>query len=66
MCMQLLLAPTRTQIDNAHKNRRWLDIGIPSVHNFRYISVWHKVTWLLLALSSLPLHFLYAATSVIA
>ncbi len=30
MCMQLLAAPTRSEIDKAYKDFVWLDIGVPS------------------------------------
>ncbi|TIA08140.1 hypothetical protein D6C81_09212 [Aureobasidium pullulans] len=59
VCMQLLVAPRRSQIDFAHKSYKWLDIGIPSVHNFRTIAWKQKLLWLFFALTSLPLHFLY-------
>ena len=58
-CMQILTAPTRVEIDRAHATGRWLDIGVPSVRNLRWIS-WNRVfVWTCLALSSLPLHLLY-------
>lgn len=58
VCMQLLLAPSRDQINQAHTDRRWLEIGVQSYHNFRHMDLLNKITWVLLALSSLPLHFL--------
>lgn len=58
MCMQLLAAPTRDELDLAHQKERWLDIGTPSVRNLRYISVRRVLVWCLLGLSSVPLHFL--------
>lgn len=58
VCMQLLLAPSRNQINEAHAKQRWLEIGIPSYHNFRHMGLLNKLTWILLVLSSLPLHFL--------
>ncbi|KAF1994291.1 hypothetical protein P154DRAFT_549157 [Amniculicola lignicola CBS 123094] len=57
--MQCLSAPTRKDIDQAHAKGVWLDVGIPSVRNLRYISKCRMVTWLLLGLSSLPLHLFY-------
>lgn len=57
LCMQRLLAPTRELVDNVHRNKQWLNIGIPSFRNFRYVELRKKVVWMLLALSSLPLHF---------
>jgi hypothetical protein len=37
-CMQCLSAPTRSEVDRAHAQSVWLDIGIPSVRNLRHIS----------------------------
>jgi hypothetical protein len=58
-CMQLQAAPTRANIDRAHRDDRWLDIGIPSLRNLRYISNWRRLSWALLALSSVPIHLIY-------
>jgi hypothetical protein len=57
-CLQLLVAPTRAEIDSAHEKQIWLDIGVPSFRNLRYISRMRVCLWSLLALSSIPLHFL--------
>ncbi|KAJ4286430.1 hypothetical protein N0V90_013129 [Kalmusia sp. IMI 367209] len=58
-CMQRLVAPTRKEIDDAHAKKRWLDIGMPSVRNLASISRSRMALWLLLGLSSIPLHFVY-------
>ncbi|KAH7310596.1 hypothetical protein B0I35DRAFT_412089 [Stachybotrys elegans] len=58
-CAQLLSAPTRQDIDKAHSRGRWLDIGVGSVRNLRYIPVWRGFLWLILLLSSIPLHLAY-------
>ena len=58
-CMQILTAPTRSEIDRAHANGKWLDIGAPSVRNLRHISWKRLCIWICLGLSSLPLHLLY-------
>jgi hypothetical protein len=57
-CMQRLCAPTRAEIDREHARGGWLDIGLPSVRSFRTISRGRKVLWILLGLSSVPLHLL--------
>lgn len=57
-CMQCLSAPTRKEIDKRHAVGTWLDIGVPSVRNLRYISRKRVIMWALLLLSSLPLHLL--------
>lgn len=57
--MQCLSAPTREELDNAHTQGRWLDIGVPSVRNLASVAPWRSVLWILLLLSSIPLHLLY-------
>jgi len=59
-CMQRLVAPTREEIDKAHGRGKWLDVGVFSLRNLPNISKGRLAVWSLLALSSLPLHFLYA------
>jgi hypothetical protein len=57
-CMQCASAPTREEIDKAHNEKKWLDIGVLSWRNLRYISTSRLIIWVLLAFSSLPLHLL--------
>lgn len=57
--MQCLSSPTREEIDKAHLRQIPLDIGVPSLGNLRRISRTRLLLWWLLALSSLPLHFMY-------
>ena len=57
-CMQLLVAPTRFEVQEAHTNSVWLDIGIPSVKNLRWVSWKSVLTWCSLGLSSAFLHLL--------
>ncbi|KAF4872037.1 hypothetical protein CGCSCA1_v008817 [Colletotrichum siamense] len=59
--MQMLAAPTRTDIDAAHRRSRWMDVGIPSMRNLRFVSPWRGVLWSLFALSSVPFHLLFNA-----
>jgi hypothetical protein len=54
--MQVLTAPTRKQIDNAHAKRRWLDIGIPSIRNLRFMGHGQRALWAFILLTSAPLH----------
>ncbi|KAI0161870.1 hypothetical protein GGR52DRAFT_582373 [Hypoxylon sp. FL1284] len=58
-CIQLQAAPTRADIDAAHRKRKWLDIGVPSLRNFRHIGYWKRLCWVLLALCALPIHLAY-------
>ena len=57
--MQVASSPTRQELNVAHKKDVWLDIGVPSLRNLRYINVKKVVVWALLGLSSMPLHLLY-------
>ena len=57
-CMQCLSGPTRSEVDKAHAQGNWLDIGIPSIRNVKHLSRQRIVLWVLLALTSLPLHLL--------
>ncbi|MCJ1428446.1 hypothetical protein MMC29_006356 [Sticta canariensis] len=57
--MQCLSAVTGDEIDKAHQQRISLDIGTLSLRNLRRISWRRVILWWLLALSSIPLHFMY-------
>lgn len=54
--MQVLTAPTRPQIDQAHSKRTWLDIGVPSLRNLKSMGRKRLVLWSLILISSAPLH----------
>ena len=56
---QLLCAPTRGDIDSQHARGYWLDIGVSSVRNLRYLPRWRTVIWMTLLFSTVPLHLLY-------
>jgi len=43
--MQCLVAPTRRDIDKAHSEGKWLDIGVPSIKNLPYIPRVRKWMW---------------------
>ena len=55
-CMQLLSAPSRTEVDKAHAKQKWLDVGIASVRNLRFLRKKKVASWWLLGISSIPLH----------
>lgn len=57
--MQVVVAPTRAEIDRAHARRRWVDVGVHTVRNLMYIARSRLALWALLGLSSVPLHLLY-------
>ena len=62
-CAQLLVAPTRSEVDKAHERGDWLDIGVPSLRNLRKrrIARKRKATWALLMISSVLLHLVWNA-----
>jgi hypothetical protein len=56
--MQLLVSPTRKVVNEAHARGIYLDIGISSLRNLRYIG-WKKATlWWILGFCSTCLHLL--------
>ena len=57
--MQCLASPTREEVDRAHSQNRWLDIGVPSIRNLTRIPSHRKVLWWFLVISGVPLHLLY-------
>ena len=62
-CMQCLSAPSREDVDRAHRERIWLDIGIPSVGNVLFQKGGRrKLLWFLLLVTSLPIHLMFACT----
>ena len=63
-CMQCLAAPTREDIDKAHGQSGWMDVGVPSVRNLRRISRSRRISWCCLLLSSVPLHLVYNSVIV--
>lgn len=54
--MQVLTAPTRSQVDQAHAQKQWLDIGIPSFRNLKSMGKKRLVLWSLILMTSAPLH----------
>ncbi|KAL9562689.1 hypothetical protein ACKAV7_013253 [Fusarium commune] len=57
--MQVLVAPTRQDVDRAHASKRWVEIGVHSIHNFRFISKRRIFLWALFSLTSIPLHLVF-------
>lgn len=57
-CMQLQVSPTRANLDEAHHAGDWLDIGLHTLRNLRYVRGWRRVSWAILAFTSLPISLL--------
>jgi hypothetical protein len=58
-CMQIISAPSRKELTDAHTKRRWLHIGVPSLRNLRHIERSRAIIWVLLFVSSMPLHLIF-------
>lgn len=57
--MQVLNAPTREEVDKAHGKFQHLEIGIPSLRNLRYVSLFKTTMWSLFVISSIPIHLVF-------
>lgn len=57
-CTQLLVAPTREQVQDSHEKQQWLDIGVQSFRNLRAVGLRRRTLWIALMLSSGLLHLL--------
>lgn len=58
-CTQILSAPSRIEVDRAHSQGKSLHVGVLGFLNLSFIPARRSVLILLLALSSIPLHFFY-------
>ncbi len=56
--MQCLSSPSESELRQAHKNGRSLQLGASSPSNFTYLSCRKTTLWWLLGLSSIPVHLL--------
>jgi hypothetical protein len=57
-CMHIVSAPSRRDIDKMHARKKVLDIGLNSVSNTFKLDWNRRVVWVLLGLSSIPLHLM--------
>lgn len=57
--MQVLSSPSRHEIDQAHMWLRSVEIGVSSIKNLRHVSRLKLIGWLLLLISSIPIHLLF-------
>ncbi|KAI6083546.1 hypothetical protein F4821DRAFT_271700 [Hypoxylon rubiginosum] len=58
----VLNSPSREEVNKAHVKGSWLDIGVPSVRNVIHISKFKTWSWVVLFLSSIPIHVLFNST----
>ena len=61
---QCLAAPTRSEIDVAHARRQWMDISVPSVRNLFRIKAERTLLWIVIGVTSVPLHLLHVSITV--
>lgn len=57
-CMQILIAPSREEINKAHRKGEYVEIGVPSVRNFWYIRWYRIAAWVFISLLATTLHVL--------
>lgn len=57
-CMQCLSSPSRQNVENAHTQRKWLHIGVPSIKNLHFVGWRRCILWVMLLISSLPIHLM--------
>ncbi|KAI1116582.1 hypothetical protein F5Y14DRAFT_405839 [Nemania sp. NC0429] len=57
--MQILNSPSRKEIDKAHIWLRFVDIGVPSLQNLRHVSYFKLTSWVIFAISSIPIHLFF-------
>lgn len=57
-CMQVMVAPTRYDINRAHTRGRWLDVGVSGFRNLFAVPWKRKLPWLMIAIGCIPLHLL--------
>ena len=56
--MQLIVAPSREDVRKAHAQSRTVDIGIHGLRNWRFMSRRRRSIWILLLVTTIPLHLL--------
>ncbi|KAH9862810.1 hypothetical protein J1614_010903, partial [Plenodomus biglobosus] len=60
--MQVLIAPSRTEVNKAHERGCSLDIGTHSLMNIRKISRWRSSVWFALGVVATSMHLLWNST----
>lgn len=55
-CMQILVAPSRKDLDRAHEKGKSMAIGVQAIGNLWHLGKTIKLVWVVLALASGGLH----------
>ncbi|KAK1999315.1 hypothetical protein LX36DRAFT_680438 [Colletotrichum falcatum] len=58
---QVLTSPTRAEVDTAHSGKMWLDIGVPSLRNLRFVSKPRVIMAVIVMLAALSTQVIYNA-----
>lgn len=61
-CMQLQVSPTRATLDEAHRAGQRQDIGLHTLRNLRYVRGWRRVSWAILAVTSVSISLLWVSS----
>lgn len=54
----ILMSPSRTDVDRAHSQRNWLTIGVFSMRNLKSLRWPHRMMWVLLTGTSIIVQFM--------
>ncbi len=64
-CTQILVAPSRAEVNRAHAQGRFLDIGTPSLFNLRFIKFQRALICGLIVVVTMVLHVLWVVPLVL-
>lgn len=56
--MQILASPSRDDINFSHRQGRTFSIGVQSFGNLKSVNKFRATLWIILAISSTPLHLM--------
>jgi hypothetical protein len=57
--MQVLNSPSRREVDAAHAAKSRMSIGVPSIRNIFRVSRFETCCWVVISVSSIPIHLLF-------
>ena len=62
--MQVLNSPLREEVDIAHGAKKWMYVGLPNFKSSRHTHWTRRLLFLVLAISSLPVHLIWNSAIV--
>ncbi|CAF9921720.1 MAG: hypothetical protein GOMPHAMPRED_002373 [Gomphillus americanus] len=57
--LQVLVAPTREDVDATHALHKSVDIAVPSITNWTFMTLQKRILFLIVVITSLPLHLIF-------